>query len=88
MGGAPGQLIAGGAGARPDHPVIGHRLARNPAVQRALHLILAARGILSQTPFATRAQHAILVFERTNPDDRRPVIATFDERLDASAAHV
>jgi len=63
----------------------GQEHGRIPQCSGPFNLILAARS--SQTPFATRAQHAILVFERTNPDDRRPVIATFDGRLDASAAY-
>src|SRR6476660_6883806 len=34
--GAPGQLIAGGAGARPDHPISGRRLASRAITTNAL----------------------------------------------------
>src|SRR3954462_10996763 len=41
----------------------GQEHGRIPQCSGLFNLILAARS--SQTPFATRAQHAILVFERT-----------------------
>jgi hypothetical protein len=53
----PGPLIAGGAGARPDHPISGHRADRNPAsaavscriVYNAIVWVAAQERVLAKT---------------------------------------